>query len=222
MTKIKLANLYNSELVSGVVLIASFIAAIIVANTSYLQEIYKDFVFFPVTLGWGSIVYKSPLIQLVNDGLMTLFFLLIGIELKFHLVCGEFQEKHKLILPSAAALGGIVAPALIYWYFNYDSPETMHGWAISIATDTAFMLGILSFFGRVIPVKLRALIIGFSLIDDAIALLILAIFYTQSASTIAIIASIVLTAFLFLLNFLKVKHFFCYLFVGIFLWVAMV
>jgi len=89
----KITNLYNSELVSGILLVGSFSAAIFVANIQTLQEIYKSFTFYPITFGYGQFVYTSPLIQIVNDGLMTLFFLLIGLELKFHLACGEFQDK---------------------------------------------------------------------------------------------------------------------------------
>ena len=139
---IKITKLYNSELISGVLLVGSFIAAIFVANIQPLQEVYKSFVFYPITFGYGQFIYTSPFIQIVNDGLMTLFFLLIGLELKFHLACGEFQDRKTLILPSAAAIGGVVIPALVYWFFNFNSPDTIKGWAITIATDTAFMLGI--------------------------------------------------------------------------------
>ncbi len=222
MAKIRLIHLFNSELISGILLIISFVAAILVANTGPWQEIYKNFVFYPITFGSGDFIYKGPLIQIVNDGLMTLFFLLIGLELKYHLVRGEFQDRQTLILPTAAAIGGIVAPSLIYFWFNLDSIETLEGWAIPIATDTAFMLGILSFFGSFISPKLRAFIIGFSLIDDAIALLILAIFYSKSASMVAVIVSIMLIGLLLVLNRLQVTSSFYYLFIGIFLWIAMV
>ncbi|MBM4210956.1 MAG: Na+/H+ antiporter NhaA [Gammaproteobacteria bacterium] len=222
MAKIKLAHLYHSELISGILLMVSFAAAVLIANIEPWQQTYKDFVFFPVTLGSGEFIYKGPLIQIVNDGLMTLFFLLIGLELKFHLVRGEFQDRQTLILPGAAAVGGIVVPALIFLWFNINSPKTLEGWAIPIATDTAFMLGILSFFGSFISTKLHAFIIGFSLMDDAIALLILAVFYSKSASLIAVTASIVLTGLLFVLNRLQVTRSFYYLFIGIFLWIAVV
>lgn len=222
MVKIKLANLYNSELTSGILLLFSFVAAIFIANVETLQELYKNFVFYPITLSVGELVYESPLIQIVNDGLMTLFFLLIGLELKFHLIRGEFQERKSLILPSAAAVGGIAMPSMIYFIFHLNNSETIEGWAIPIATDTAFMLGILSFFGGFVSAKIRAFIIGFSLIDDAIALLILAVFYTNSASLTAMIISFILTVFLFALNRFKVFSSFYYLFIGIFLWIAMV
>ena len=221
MSKIKTDSLAHSEVLSGFLLITAFVAAISVANIPLFQEMYKNFVFFPISFGYGQSVYQSPLINLVNEGLMTLFFLLIGLELKFHLVCGEFQDKKNLILPSLAAIGGITLPALIYLYFNFDSP-TLKGWAIPIATDTAFVLGILSFFDKLISRELRAFIIGFSLIDDALALLILAIFYTESSSIMAIFASGILIILLLIFNRLKIKHSFYYIAVGVVLWIALV
>lgn len=222
MVKRKLDILYNAELLSGILLMISFIIAILVANIGPFKEIYKNFVFYPITFKFGDFEHEGLLIEIVNDGLMTLFFLLIGIELKFHLVKGEFQDRKTLILPSFAAVGGIVVPALVYLFCNLNSTETLKGWAIPIATDTAFMLGILSFFGKFISTKLRAFIIGFSLIDDAIALIIIAIFYTKSESATAIILSIILIGLLFLLNLLKINRSFYYLFIGIFLWISMV
>ncbi|MBM4222976.1 MAG: Na+/H+ antiporter NhaA [Gammaproteobacteria bacterium] len=222
MNKSKTLNLADTEVLSGILLIMSFLAASFIANIPALQNIYQDFVFYSVHLGLGNTIYTIPLIQIINDGLMTLFFLLIGLELKFHLVKGEFQEKRALILPTAAAFGGVVVPALIYAFFNMHSKETVGGWAIPIATDTAFMLGILSFFGNFISQKLRAFIIGFSLIDDAFALIILAVFYSKSSSIIAMIATITLTALLFTLNRLNITKTSLYLMIGFFLWVAMV
>lgn len=222
MMKIKTQDLYNAELISGVLLMLSFIAAIIIANIDFLQVVYKDFVFYPITFGYGEAIYQGPLIQIVNDGLMTAFFLLLGLELKYHLVHGEFQDRKTLILPGAAAIGGVAIPAFIFLWFNFSSPDTIKGWAISIATDTAFMLGILSVFGGWASSRLRAFIVSFSLIDDAIALIILAIFYTKSTSIIAMIVSVILVALLFVCNRLKVMNSFYYLFIGIFLWIAMV
>jgi NhaA family Na+:H+ antiporter len=222
MTKIKFSELYHSERIAGILLIISFLAAVLIANIEPWQQCYRDFVAYPISFGSGEFLYQGPLIQIVNDGLMTLFFLLIGLELKFHLVKGEFQDRRMLILPGAAAIGGIFVPALIYFWCNRDSPENIKGWAIPIATDTAFMLGILSFFGSFISAQLRAFIIGFSLIDDAIALMILAVFYSQSASGVAVLASVILTGVLLLLNWLNVRRSFYYLLVGSLLWIAMV
>jgi len=162
-------SLAKSELISGLLMISSLVLAICIANIQNLSPFYIDFIFYPVSFGYGQFIYKSALINLVNDVLMTLFFLMIGLELKYHLVLGEYQHCRTLILPTAAAIGGILIPALIYLYFNWNT-ETVKGWAIPIATDTAFMLGILSFFKKHISSKLRAFILAFSLIDDTIAL----------------------------------------------------
>jgi NhaA family Na+:H+ antiporter len=219
--KIKITNLLHSEMLSGFFLVLSFIAAICVANIPMFQETYRTFVFLPVSFGYGQFIYHTHLINLANDGLMALFFLLIGLELKFHLVCGEFKDKKTLVFPSAAAVGGIIIPALFYLYFNYDS-STSKGWAIPIATDTAFMLGILSFFGKFITSKLRAFIIGFSLVDDALALIILAVFFSKTPNILALISSVALISFLIILNQLKIKHNFPYILIGVFLWFSMV
>ena len=222
MKKIKVTSLAHSEALSGVLLIISFILAVAASNIPFFESLYKRFVFLPFSFGLGQYVYTSPLISLVNDGLMTLFFLLIGLELKYHLVLGEFADRKKLILPTFAAVGGIVVPVLIYMCCNYNSPETQKGWAIPIATDTAFMLGILSFFKNKISSQLRAFIIGFSLIDDAIALIILAVFYSKTPSIMAIGVSVVLLGILIGLNRLKITNGFPYLVTGLLLWVAMV
>jgi len=145
----KITNLYNSELVSGILLVGSFSAAIFVANIQTLQEIYKSFTFYPITFGYGQFVYTSPLIQIVNDGLMTLFFLLIGLELKFHLACGEFQDKKTLILPGAAAIGGVVMPALVYWVFNFNSPDTFKRLVYYYCHRYSFYAWYIMFFWRI-------------------------------------------------------------------------
>jgi len=222
MIKIKIRYLFDAELTSGLLLMISFALAVLVANIDPFANWYRDFVFLPITIGYQDVVYQAPFIQVVNDGLMTLFFLLIGLELKFHLVCGEFKEKKTLVLPGAAAIGGVVCPAAIYWCFNFDASATLKGWAIPIATDTAFMLGILSFFKSLLSTPVRAFIIGFSLIDDAIALLILAIFYTQSGHPLAIFICIGLVLLLIGLNRLKITSTSYYLGIGILLWIAMV
>ena len=221
MEKIQTSTIVSSEVVSGLLLIISFILALFVANIDSFSELYKNFVFLPITFSYGEVIFKSPLINLVNDGLMAFFFLLIGLELKFHLVCGEFQNRKTLILPFVAAIGGIIVPALVYLYFNYDS-STAEGWAIPIATDTAFMLGVLSFSSRSISSNLRVFIIGFSLIDDALALIILAIFYSKSSSVIAVIAMLLLISLLVVLNRLKIERIPYYICVGIVLWIVMV
>jgi NhaA family Na+:H+ antiporter len=152
---------------------------------------------------------------------MSLFFLLIGLEMKYHLVEGEYVERKKLILPASAAIGGLVIPALIYAYFNYGQ-ETIKGWAIPIATDTAFVLCIISFFGKAISTELRIFIIGLSLIDDAFAVLILAFLYTSGINPWAISLIILMILILTVLNLTKVSKCSIYLSIGAVLWCSMV
>lgn len=142
--------------------------------------------------------------------------------MKFHLVQGEYQNKKNLILPSAAAFGEVVAPALVYTYFNYNHPSLLKGWAIPIATDTAFVLGILSFFQRYISLELRAFIIGFSLIDDAFALIILALFYTKTINIPALCISAAIIIILAVMNYRNVQKALYYVIIGALLWTSMV
>lgn len=213
----KLKELIKSGTFVGIILIIAFTLAITVSNTS-LRGYYIFLIYSKIALTIGNINLETTFIDLVNDGLMTFFFLLIGLEMKFHLVEGEYKNKRKLVLPMAAALGGVVVTALIYVFFNYNKPELIKGWAIPIATDTAFVLGILSFFRRSISLELRAFIIGFSLIDDAVALIIIALFYTKIINILALFISFVIIIILFILNYKQVKHLLYYTIVGVLLY----
>ena len=219
----KLKELIKSGTFVGIILIIAFASAITVSNTS-LRGYYIFLIYSKIALTIGNISLETTFIELVNDGLMTFFFLLIGLEMKFHLVEGEYKNKRKLVLPMAAALGGVVVPALIYVFFNYNKPELIKGWAIPIATDTAFVLGILSFFRRYISLELHAFIIGFLLIDDAVALIIIALFYTKAIkiNILALFISFVIIIILFILNYKRVKHLLYYTIIGMFLWISMV
>lgn len=218
---IKLKELLKSEAFSGILLIVSFFCALLISNSTSSFEFYNSLVFTPITFKVGTLSLDTTLVSLVNDGLMTFFFLLLGLELKYHLVFGEYQDKAKLLLPMVSAIGGIVAPALIYAMFNFDQ-ESLKGWAIPVASDTAFILGILTFFRQYISLELRVFILGFSLIDDAAALVILALFYTGSINFIALALSFVMVAILAILNYLKVQKNSLYLLTGAVLWVVMV
>lgn len=213
--------LTKSEVLYGGIMMLSFVLAICIANIDLSAQHYIDFVFFSISIGYGEFSHQGTLINIVNDGLMTLFFLLIGLELKFYLVLGEYKNRRSLILPTAAAIGGVVIPALIYLFFNFNTPVAK-GWAIPIATDTAFMLGILSFFSRNVSQGLRSFIVSFSLIDDALALLIMAIFYTKSLNLIALEIFLGILLLLIAFNRYGVKNSFWYLGVGMFLWISMV
>lgn len=217
----KLKEFIKSETFTGLLLIITFVLALMISNNSVSYDYYKSVVYLPITIIVGGFSINTFLIEIINDGIMTFFFLLIGLEMKYHLAEGEYKERKRLVLPTIAALGGLVVPAAIYIFFNFNQP-TLKGWAIPIATDTAFVLGILSFFKRQISLELKVFIIGFSLIDDALALIILAVFYTKTIYLTALLIALILVGVLFILNLFKVKQTIYYMLVGLLLWVAMV
>lgn len=213
-------NVIKHESFAGFLLMFSLVVAAIISN-SFLYKHYLELVNLPILFSVGNFVTKVTLIKLVNDGLMALFFLLVGLELKYQLIQGVYINQKKLILPISAASGGFIVPALIYTYFNIGSP-TIDGWAIPVATDTAFVLGLLSFFGRKISLDLRVFVIGFSLFDDVLAIIVLAVFYTHAINFSALFISVLLTLVLFAMNYKKVTRLFWYLVMGLLLWVAIV
>lgn len=217
----KIKEFIKSETFAGILLILSFVIALIISNNTISYEYYKKLAYLPIKVSIGDLYLSTYLTAIVNDGVMTFFFLLVGLEMKYHLVEGEYRESKKLILPIFAAIGGLIVPALIYVFFNFNQP-TLKGWAIPIASDTAFILGILSLFRKHISLELKVFIIGFSLIDDALALAVLAIFYTKTIYLTALYISAFLVFLLFMMNIAKIEQTFYYMLVGLLLWVAMV
>lgn len=217
----KIKEFIKSETFAGILLILSFVIALIISNNTISYEYYKKLAYLPIKVSIGDLHLSTYLTAIVNDGVMTFFFLLVGLEMKYHLVEGEYRESKKLILPIFAAIGGLIVPALIYVFFNFNQP-TLKGWAIPIASDTAFILGILSLFRKHISLELKVFIIGFSLIDDALALAVLAIFYTKTIYLTALYISAFLVFLLFMMNIAKIEQTFYYMLVGLLLWVAMV
>lgn len=217
----KIKEFIKSETFAGILLILSFVIALIISNNTISYEYYKKLAYLPIKVSVGELHLSTYLTAIINDGVMTFFFLLVGLEMKYHLVEGEYRESKKLILPIFAAIGGLVVPALIYVFFNFNQP-TLKGWAIPIASDTAFILGILSLFRKHISLELKVFIIGFSLIDDALALAVLAIFYTKTIYLTALYISAFLVSLLFIMNMAKIEQTFYYMLVGLLLWVAMV
>ncbi|MFN7038995.1 MAG: Na+/H+ antiporter NhaA [Alphaproteobacteria bacterium] len=214
---INIRDIIKSDAFSGLILICSLFAAILISNST-LYDYFLKFSYLPISLKIGSLKIDTSLITVVNHCLMSLFFLLIGLEMKYHLVIGQYKDKTKLILPVAAAIGGLILPAIIYTYYNYKD-DTIKGWAIPIATDTAFVLGLLSFFGRRVSLELRIFILGLSLIDDAFAIIILTIFYTPAFDPSAFLISLIFIALLACLNYLKIKNLSLYLITGLIVWI---
>lgn len=209
----------KKESASGILLMIAALLAIIVAN-SPLSGLYDDLLDIPVEIKIGALHIAKPLILWINDGLMAIFFFLIGLELKRELLEGELSEPKKIILPAFAAIGGMVFPALIYVSLNWNDPAALKGWAIPAATDIAFALGILATFGRRVPIALKIFLVSLAIMDDMGAIIIIAIFYTSDLSATSLVVGIVSLCILALFNFNKIKNIAPYILVGVILWVA--
>jgi NhaA family Na+:H+ antiporter len=204
-----LRNLLNSEAASGIVLMAAAAFALIVANTPAAPRYF------------GALETHAgglSLLDWVNDALMALFFLLVGLEIKREFVDGQLSTWPRRILPGLAALGGMVVPALIFVAFNAGNPLNLRGWAIPTATDIAFALGVLRLLGPGIPVSLKVFLTALAIIDDLAAVIIIALFYTAAISPLWLAAAGLVLAALWALNRLGVVKLFPYLLLGALLW----
>lgn len=205
---------FQSNQSSGVLLIFCVFFALIIANSSLgtgFQQILD------YQLGFENIDLKYPLSIWINDGLMAVFFLLVGLEIKRELVEGELSSFKNASLPIFAAIGGMVVPAVIYSIFN-SGTEYSNGWGIPMATDIAFSLAIISMLGKKVPVSLKIFLTALAIVDDLGAILVIAIFYTEQIHWIYLLLSVGIVAVLFILNFLKVTKLIFYIIPGIFLW----
>jgi len=218
--KIMVRDFIKKESSSGLILVFVTILAILVKN-SPLSSIYNEILYLIVEFQFGEFLHiKKPFMLWINDGLMTLFFLLIGLEIKRELLIGHLSTMSRLALPGFAALGGMIFPALIFVFFNYGDDFALRGWAVPIATDIAFALGILSLLGKRVPVALKIFLMAIAIIDDIGAILIIAIFYTSEISLGALFMMLVFFCILLLMNKLNVTKITAYILVGILLWVA--
>ena len=212
-------NFIKKESSAGVLLIVVTIFALLLQN-SILSDFYTSFLHTPVEIRFGALQIAKPLLLWVNDGLMAIFFFLIGLEVKREVMEGHLSSIQQVTLPAFAALGGMMLPALVFIAFNRGESFAMNGWAIPTATDIAFALGILSLLGSRVPLSLKIFLMALAIIDDLGAIVIIALFYTSELSTISIaIASASLVA-LFIMNRLGVIRKAAYILVGIVLWVS--
>jgi NhaA family Na+:H+ antiporter len=204
---------------SGILLIFAALLAIVMAN-SPLAWLYNHFLNVPLEIRVGALHIAKPLLLWINDGLMAVFFFIIGLELKREIVEGELSEPKKIVLPAFAAIGGMVMPALIYLAFNYNDPITIRGWAIPAATDIAFALGILALLGNRVPIALKVFLVSLAIMDDMGAIIIIALFYTVELSTSSLIIAAISLLTLAVLNIRNTRTFAPYLLVGLVLWTA--
>ncbi len=209
---------FEFEAAGGIVLALAAIAAMIIANTP-LNVWYESFIHAPVAIQIGSFEIAKDAHHWINDGLMAIFFFLVGLELKREVLIGELSNVKQIILPAGAAIGGMIFPAIVYLIFNYNEPEYWKGWAIPAATDIAFALGILSLLGNRVPNSLKVFLVSIAIFDDIGAILIIALFYTSELSLSSIALAGLCLPFLYLLNRRNVTNVAPYLIIGLVMWV---
>ncbi|WP_263833042.1 Na+/H+ antiporter NhaA [Sulfurospirillum oryzae] len=209
----------KKESSSGVILIIVTLLALFFQN-SFLTDFYTHFLHTPLQISVGSFGIAKPLLLWVNDGLMAIFFFLVGLEIKREVLEGELSSKSQIALPAIAALGGMVTPALIFTFFNHADSFSMNGWAIPTATDIAFALGILSLLGSRVPTSLKIFLMALAIIDDLGAIVIIALFYTSQLSLVSIIIALGAIVILAIMNQMKVIKKAAYILLGLILWVS--
>lgn len=207
---------HSTTKAAGVMLLAA-IVALVVANTA-AHGAFTEFWHTEVVVGFGANHAEMSLAHIINDVLMAVFFLLVGLEIKYEMTVGELTNIRQAILPVGAAIGGVLMPVGIYSLFNAGNPETMMGWGVPTATDIAFALGILALLGSRVPAGLRVFLSTLAVADDIVAILVIAIFYGQSPSFIWLAAAAVVLAVLIVLNRTHVYSLVPYLVVGAVLW----
>ncbi len=203
----------------GLVLVAAAALAMVVAN-SPLSSSYIGLLSVPIEVRVGSFEIAKPLLLWVNDGLMAIFFLHVGLELKREVLDGHLTSFRSATLPAFAATGGMIGPALIYSYVNWGDPVAMRGWAIPSATDIAFALGILSLLASRVPPALKALLLSIAIFDDLGAIVIIAMFYTAKVSLVALAGAGLALIGLVILNRMRVLRLAGYLILGLIMWMA--
>ncbi|PVZ88932.1 Na+/H+ antiporter NhaA [Serratia sp. S1B] len=209
----------RQEAAGGIILIIAAVVALIMANTS-LQGLYQSFLNLPVMIRVSSLEIAKPLLLWINDGLMAIFFLVVGLEVKRELMQGSLAGRDKAVFPAIAALGGMLAPALIYLFFNGADEITRQGWAIPAATDIAFALGVMALLGKRVPTSLKVFLLALAIIDDLGVIIIIALFYTYKVSLLALAVAAAAIAVLAVMNWRGVGKTSMYMIVGLVLWVA--
>lgn len=215
----KIKTFFQSESKEGIILLLAAIAAIISKN-SVFSDMYNTFLETHIQVAVGDVHINKPSLLWINDGLMAVFFLLVGLEIKREFLQGELSNISKASLPFMAAIGGMIFPALVYLYFNIDSPKDIKGWAIPAATDIAFALGVLALFGKRIPNSLKVFLLALAIIDDLGVIIIIAFFYTANLSVLSLLWAALGMSILVIFNSLNVRRIAPYVLVGIFIWVC--
>jgi NhaA family Na+:H+ antiporter len=215
----RLQALLRHDTTAGLVLVVAAALAIAAYNQESLRPLYEGFLEAPVTVSLGATGLSKPALLWINDGLMAIFFFLVGLELKREVLEGNLSSRDQIVLPAIAAVGGMAAPALIYALANLGHPDLLRGWAIPAATDIAFALGALSLAGRRVPPALKVFLLTLATLDDLGAIVIIALFYTAELSMLSLVLVAVSLVLLLAMNRLHVGRTAPYVFVGVAMWV---
>jgi Na+:H+ antiporter, NhaA family len=209
----------DKDAMPGLVLLMFGLLAIGLANSG-LAGLYRSLLSTPVVFSIGAFAIDKPLLLWVNDGLMAVFFFLVGLEIKRELLQGELSSWRKASLPVIAALGGMIVPSLIYIGINIDNGDTLRGWAIPAATDIAFALGVLALLGSRVPIALKVFLLALAILDDLGAIVIIAVFYTADLSLASLAIGVVGATVLIGMNLAGVTRPSFYILIGIVIWAA--
>ena len=212
-------DMHQHGALGGVLLVVAALLAILVANSG-LSTGYQGVLDLPISVAAGGFSIDKPLLLWVNDGLMALFFFLIGLEVKREFIEGHLSSPSQVVLPAIGAIAGVLTPALIYTAINGSDPITSRGWAVPAATDIAFALGVLSLFGSRVPISLKLFLLSVAIFDDIAAILIIALFYSSSLSAASLSLALAGLLAIFALNRLGIRHQSAYILLGIFVWAA--
>ena len=217
MIKSTFKRFFALEAASGIVLLLVTMAAIVCENSG-LRDAYQFLMHLPIRLGVGDLALEKSLSHWVNDGLMVIFFFLVGMEIKREAISGHLASRQQALLPFVSALGGMIVPASIFWMFDHSDPMAIRGWAIPTATDIAFALGVLSLVGSRVPLGLKVFLTALAIIDDLGAILIIALVYTVELRVEMLAGAAGVLLLLTLLNRRGVKLALPYLLLGVVLW----
>lgn len=214
-----LLKFFKGESAVGILLIIATFLAMLLAN-SPVSYLYQEFLDIPVVVSIHTFMIAKPLLLWVNDGLMAVFFFMVGLEIKREVLEGSLNHISKIALPAFAAIGGMLVPAAVYTAFNWGDPIGMKGWAIPMATDIAFALGILSLLGKRVPTELKIFLLALAIIDDLGAIVVIALFFGHGLSTTALVVSGFFIFVLMIMNWRGVTNNTAYILIGVIVWAA--
>lgn len=211
------SHFFRSSSAGGIILLICVMISLFIANSGW-SEGFKEILNLELGFNTASLHLKYPILLWINDGLMAIFFLLVGLEIKREIIEGELSSFSQASLPVLAAIGGVAVPALIYFFFNNGDLHTSKGWGIPMATDIAFALGILSLLGNKVPSGLKIFLAALAIVDDLIAILVIAIFYSSELNFVYLGYAGALFVLLIIFNRMGIKNLLFYLVPGVVIW----